>query len=360
MKQLKGKIIFCSIIGLTVFMFGIGSAYAVTVKLSGQINRALMWADNGNNSELFHVDNDNSSTRFRLTGMEEFGKNLKVGVVWETQFESNTSSGVDIGQRSDGSSSFTERKLEIWFDTKFGKLWIGQGDGAANGSSEVDLSGTSVIMYSGVNDTAGGLTFRNSAGAVGPRIGQTRSNFDGLSRNDRLRYDTPTFGGFTLSASATNGDAWELAGRWAQEFDSAGKFTAAIGYVDSSLRTDPSFQQIGGSVSWLHSSGINLTLVGGSRDYDTSVGSANSGRDSMNYYAKIGYTRGMHAVAVEYGQTEDLNQDGDESDNWGLAYVIKPWKGVEMYSAYRSYSLDRAGADYDDIDQLIVGTRVKF
>ena len=92
MKQLKGKIIFCSIIGLTVFMFGIGSAYAVTVKLSGQINRALMWADNGNNSELFHVDNDNSSTRFRLTGMEEFGKNLKVGVVWETQFESNTSS----------------------------------------------------------------------------------------------------------------------------------------------------------------------------------------------------------------------------------------------------------------------------
>ncbi|MFK5925090.1 MAG: porin [Desulfuromusa sp.] len=361
MEQLKRKIMFCSILGVTLFMFGVGSAYAVTVKLSGQVNRAVMWADNGNDSELFHVDNDNSSTRFRLTGMEEFSKNFKVGVVWETQFESNTSSGVDIGQDSDGSSTFTERKLEIWFGTNYGKLWIGQGDGAANGSSEVDLSGTSVIMYSGVNDTAGGLTFRNSAGAIGPRIGQTRSNFDGLSRNDRLRYDTPTFGGVTLSASTTNGDAWELAGRWGQEFDNVGKFSAAIGYVDSSQRSDPGFQQIGASVSWLHSSGLNLTLAGGNRDYDTSNSSpGNSGRDSTNFYTKLGYTKGIHAVAIEYGQTEDLNQEGDESDNWGLAYVVKPWKGVELYSAYRSYSLDRAGTDYDDINQVMVGTRVKF
>lgn len=67
----------------------------------------------------------------------------------------------------------------------FGKISIGQGDGAANGTSEADLSGTSVIMYSGVNDTAGSLTFRDSSGAKIPGdtdIGDTRNNFDGLSR----------------------------------------------------------------------------------------------------------------------------------------------------------------------------------
>ena len=38
------------------------------VKLSGQINRSIMHADDGVQSGVFHVDNENSSTRFRLTG----------------------------------------------------------------------------------------------------------------------------------------------------------------------------------------------------------------------------------------------------------------------------------------------------
>jgi len=41
-----------------------------------------------------------------------------------------------------GPNNFTERKLEIYFDSKrLGRLWLGQGDTASNGTSEVDLSG---------------------------------------------------------------------------------------------------------------------------------------------------------------------------------------------------------------------------
>lgn len=363
MKHTIRKIGIDSMLGAAMVLFLIGTAHALTVKLSGQINRAVMWVDNGENSELFHVDNDNSSTRFRWTGEQAFDNNVKVGVVWESQFESNSSADVDVGQRSDGDSTFSERKLEAWFGSNFGRLWVGQGDGAANGTSEVDLSGTSVVMYSGVNDTAGSVTFRADDGSVGPAIGDTRSNFDGLSRNDRLRYDTPVFGGVYFSASATNGDAWEVAGRWSQEYDGLGKFAAAVGYVDSALRTEPQFQQIGASVSWLHGSGINLTLAGGNRDYDASDDPAAAGkadRDSTNYYGKLGYKFGIHALAVEYGLTEDLAQDGDESNNWGAAYVIIPWQGVEVYSLYRSYSLDRNGVDYEDVNQVMIGTRVKF
>jgi hypothetical protein len=40
----------------------------VTTKLSGQINRGLLYADNGTDTDVIHVDNDNSSTRFRFTG----------------------------------------------------------------------------------------------------------------------------------------------------------------------------------------------------------------------------------------------------------------------------------------------------
>jgi predicted porin len=341
-----------------VLLVGLNSAQALEVKLSGQINRAMMWADNGNNDELFHVDNDNSSTRFRLVGSEKVSDRIEVGVVWESQFESNSSSSVDIGQDGDGASSFTERKLEAWFGNQSaGKLWIGQGDGAANGTSEVDLSGTSVIIYSGVNDTAGSINFRDSNDTVITTIGSTRSNFDGLSRNDRLRYDSPSFFGTTVSASITNGDAWELAGRWAGEFQGLGKIAAAVGLVDNGDRgTD--FQQLGGSVSWLAPFGLNLTFAGGIREW--SEGSRD-GDDSLNLYTKVGYKWDIHAVAGEFGQTNDLAADGDESRNVGAAYVITPWSGVDFYATIRTYELERDGVDnIEDIGQIMVGTRVKF
>lgn len=333
----------------------VSPACAVEVKLSGQINRAIMWADNGNDSELFHVDNDNSSTRFRLTGEETFNM-ITVGVDWETQFESNSSSNVDIGQNSDGTSAFSDRKLEAWFGGNFGRFWIGQGSGAADGTSEVDLSGTTVIMYAGVTDTAGSLTFRDDDDNVIAAIGDTRSDFDGLSRNDRLRYDTPTFAGFSFAASITNGDAWEIAGRWSREFSGIGQIAAAIGYIDNADRgnLDDSFTQVGCSASWLHPSGLNFTISYGQQSIE------DRDEDPMNYYAKLGYKWGIHAVAGEYGMTSDLAQDDDESSNVGLAYVITPWNGVAFYGTLRAYTLDRDGVDANNVNQFMIGTRVKF
>jgi hypothetical protein len=42
---------------------------AFEVKLAGQVNQMIMWADNGKQSDFFVADNDNSSTRFRFTGL---------------------------------------------------------------------------------------------------------------------------------------------------------------------------------------------------------------------------------------------------------------------------------------------------
>jgi len=338
-----------------IFLLGLQPVQALEVKLSGQINRAIMWADNGNDSEVFNVDNDNSSTRFRFTGSEQVSDSVNVGVVWENEFQSNASNNVDIGQENDGEADFKERIMEAYFVVPFGKVSIGQGSGAADGTSEEDLSGTGVIMYAGVGDTSGSIYFRDNDNTEIATIGSTRNDFDGLGRNDRLRYDTPKFGGATLSVSGTNGDAYELAARYSADFDSLGKITTAIGYVDANKRADPEYTQIGGSVSWLHTSGINLTVSSGARDID------NTDRDPVNYYGKLGYKFDIHAIAVEYGVTEDLAEDKDESKNYGLAYVIKPWNGVEFYGTYRMYTLDRDGtSNIEDVHQVMMGTRVKF
>jgi hypothetical protein len=75
----------------------------------------------------------------------------------------------------------------------------------------------------------------------------------------------------------------------------------------------------------------------------------------------VGYKWDIHAVSVEYGMTEDLSVNDDESSNYGVAYVINPWKPVEFYASYRIYMLEvEAGDDPEDIQQAMVGTRIKF
>lgn len=355
MKQMRRTAGIAGAVLLVLLALTLTPAAAVEVKLSGQIDRAIMWADNGNDTDILHVDNTNSSTRFRFVGEQAFDT-VTVGVVWESEFASNPSSKVEIGQDTDGDATFGERKLEAWFGGAFGKVWIGQGDGAANATSETDLSGTSVIMYSSVTDTAGGINFRDDDDNAIAKVSDTRSNFDGLSRNDRLRYDTPEFAGFTASASATDGYAWEVALRWAREFDGLGKFAASIGHVNSNGRDNvPDFHQTGASASWLHPTGINLTIAYGTKDIEK-----RDGDDPVSYYGKLGYKWDIHALAVECGTTSDLAQEDDESSNYGVAYVITPWTGVEFFGVLRVYDLDREDVDTNAINQIMVGTRVVF
>jgi predicted porin len=355
MKKFK-KIGFLSTITICSVVLLVAPVYAVSFKISGQINRAVEYVDNGVDSDWFFVDNDASSTRFRFVGSEEIGNGITAGIVWETEFESNTSRAIDIGQDpADGESAFKERILEAYFSGAWGKASIGQGDGAANGTTEVDLSGTALVTYSDVGTPAAGINFVDSTGAQVIKVGSVHANFDGLSRNDRLRYDSPKLGPVILSASATDGGAWELAARVTTELENIGKIAAAIGYVDSQDRFPTTqYDQIGASISWLHDTGVNLTLVYGVRDPD-------GGIEAENYYAKLGYKRGKHAVSVEWGQTDDLAAAGDEANSYGAGYVFNVYKGVELYAGYRLYELDRSsGPSLEDINILMLGTRVKF
>lgn len=361
---------FISIASLTVFIVVLAAAAlpeparAFEANLSGQVNQLVMWADNGDESDFFIGDNTNSSTRFRFTGSEDFDK-VMIGFRIELEAVRNASAQMDIPSSDDGDFDFNDRWLEAFFDHEYGRLSIGKGDGAANSTSETDLSGTAVIMYSGITDTAGGFTFVDKATGLpnGTTVGDTRSNFDGVGRNDRLRYDTPRFFGTQLAASVTNGDAWELAAFFAKEFGGH-QIAASAGYVDTRDRGTSEFDQFGLSASWLAPFGLNLTAAYGMRDFDgqTKADRLAAGQtdDATNYYVKLGYRFGMHAIAAEYGMTEDLDVKGDESSNYGLAYVITPWKGVELYAAGRIYELDRPNADFEDVTQVMGGTRIKF
>jgi len=357
-KSYYGSILITFVSFVAVLLY-FSPVCAVEAKLSGQVNQLIMWADNGVDDDIFIGDNENSSTRLRFTGSEEFN-GVTAGIRIEFDAERNLSSNFDLPNRGDGAFRLLDRWFDATFACAFGKVSLGKGSGAADNTAEMDLSGTAVITYSGVNDTAGGFTFINKTTRLlsGTTVGDTRSNFDGLGRNSRLRYDTPKFAGFSLAGSVTNGNALEVSGWYTGEFDGFGKLAVAVGYVDSNDRgaRGSEFTQWDGSLSWLAPFGLNVTLAVGQRDPDVA-----GGVKADNGYVKVGWKFGsVHAVSVEYGMTKDLDLRGDESSNYGIAYVINPWKSVEFYAAGRLYELDRRGANLDDIQQIMAGTRIKF
>lgn len=372
MKKFLRLGIFTLTIAITILLI-LPAAQALDFKVSGQVNRAVLWGDNGNDDDVKFVDNENSSTRFRFTGSNEFNENWKVGFVWENQMESNSSidTSQDIGANGDSASvNFTERKMDIYVEHKmFGKLSLGQGDTASNSTSEVDLSGTDVVMYSSVSDLAGAFSFRDNndniildGGAIPAStfIGSVYSNFDGLSRRDRIRYDTPTFYGFFASTSYMNGQTYDFALRSAHEWDGFGKLAAAASFIPGDNQRDP-YKQYSGSISFLHNSGLNLTFSHGLRNFDTGARD-----DAKNYYGKLGYKFGKWALSADYTYSENVDQDDDEATSIGAGGVWNIWESVQFYGAYRWHDLDRGNlnvantGDPENISGVMIGARVKF
>jgi hypothetical protein len=245
---------------------------------------------------------------------------------------------------------------------RFGKVSLGYGSTASDNTAEVDLSGTDVVGYSSVGDMAGGQFFfdKDTNSLSNTKISDVFANFDGLGRDDRLRYDTPNFYGFVASGSVISGDAADVALRYSAKLGDF-KLAAAAGYADPAGNSDSEEDIIAGSVSVLHSSGFNLTLAGAVQDQKV------SGRDDGTfYYGKLGYQRmffsiGTTAMSLDYSRNDNLGEDSDKAISAGFQFVqnIDRW-GTEYYLGYRYHNLDRKGADFKDINVMMTGLRVKF
>ena len=101
---------------LLVVGVGFGTVHAFEAKLSGQVNQMMMWADDGHEDDFFVADNTNSSTRFRFTGSQPFGK-IKAGFQIEMEAQRNRSNELVIGQTDDGRFNWNDRWLNAYFET---------------------------------------------------------------------------------------------------------------------------------------------------------------------------------------------------------------------------------------------------
>lgn len=379
--------------------------YAVEAKISGQVNRAMVMQDNGQQKATTFVDNSNSGSRIRLVGSEKAqtvgGGEVEYGVKWEWQHQSNQSNVAQSGQFNDtGNSTMDIRHQVVYVKGNAGKVSLGKTDGAANGTAEVDLSGTGVVAYSdAAADMLSSVGFVNKTGTTVTQVttvGAQTGQFDGLSRHNVVRYDSPNLGPVVLSASLGNGSSTELAGTYSAELGDGNKLAAALGWSDygDSLNgvgadglydtaddTITDRQRMSGSVSYLANFGLNLTLSYSTQKTDKLNGvvqtDAIGGKNQKYTYFKVGYNMGQHAFSVDYGLRDNDMKSAVSTTRFGdatstsLAYVYKPISSVDLYASYRVESIDdpktvdalgnvTATTAVDKVNALILGGRVKF
>ena len=343
----------------------------VGLQLYGHINRAVMAVDDGNDSKIFHVDNTHSESRVGLKAKVKASEKLTVGGNAEVQWQANPSEQVSMDNESI-SAELKERAMEVYFDfSNIGKVSLGTGKMASDETSEVDLSGTDLAGNSGMADAGGGFAFYNTktvAVAEGEEVksitvGNVFNQMDGLSKKDRVRYDTPSLAGFSLGASLGEKEMADAALRYSGEFGGT-KLKAAVAYSDPGDGKD--YTQINGSASVLFGFGLNLTVAGGTRDLDDIPA---NGDDPTFMYGKIGYkakifSAGSTACSFDYGVFSNIkNQDTEEE---GTAYGVQVVQklsdyNTELFAAYRNFELeDNTAADYEPITLAMGGVRIKF
>lgn len=344
------------------------SKKSMKLVVSGHVNRAIAFTDNGTTSGFTHVTSNFSRTRVRWIGTGKINDDLSVKTHIELGNQSSIGTAQDLGDNGDdgvnGAGVLDERHIEFQITSKsLGKVYVGQGISGSESTSEIDLSGTGVISLNGFQELIGGgeTWQRNNAGAGFGTVGGVFDNMDGLGRRDRIRYDTPKFAGFQVTTSHGNGDAWDVALRYSGSIGGV-KLKGAVAYADQSTLNGR--ETVNGSLSVLFPFGLSLTVGAADRDDDR----FNSVQDGEEWrYAKIGYRfKGLEIgetrLFADWSYNEDVRATGDESTAWafGVVQILEPL-GAELYLGYANFSLDVLNAaDPDDVDRVAAGARFKF
>jgi hypothetical protein len=245
----------------------------VTLTLSGQVNRSLLYWNDGFMEDVYSVDNAIANSRFRLTGSSKLSADVTTGFYTEfsmalgarshqvNQIDDDgfTGSGGILGGAAlgDGIGGAGDSVIDFnqanWYvDSKhWGRLTVGRLASATAGIGVIDLSNTGVVANSQPFLWGGGFLLRNGVGSLaaltwgqmcgGPGSSATAAfvgnagpystdcGIHALSRRDAVMYTSPTWHGFTFGGTFGEDDFWDVAGRYAGEWHGF-RVAAGLGY----------------------------------------------------------------------------------------------------------------------------------
>ncbi|MCH7936952.1 MAG: hypothetical protein IH994_07665 [Proteobacteria bacterium] len=349
-----------------------------SLKISGYVSKALSYADDGFSDALFITDGSTSRSRIRWVAKGTLNENVTAGAMIEMDIPlSNQRNAVTLGTLgTDGVESnetqlWTIRHQFVWVNhKKMGKISLGNTNAASNGRSETTFSATNMVDLSSAKPFGGGINFidttngRALASVSTVTVGAAFTNFDGRSRTDVLRYDTPRFAGLSLATSFIAGGDWDIAGDYRAKF---GGVRIRVQAQFNSLSATSATAQSEASVSAaaLHDSGVNAAFAYGQRNLD---GTANIGRqgDPKFWYFNVGYRAKVFGVggtnfSFSWNRSTDLVAGNSDADSVGfsIAQIFNPISANMVFS-YRNFSYDTATNTFDDVDVISLQTIFHF
>jgi predicted porin len=406
----------------------------VSLEVYGQVNQTLIFWDDGFESNVGVYTNDNSRTRIGFRGKAKIDGDLEAGY------------RLEIGIRTANSKRFTQDNPrgndnpdDVGFDLRdshwylksktYGAVSVGLQATATDAITEINQTQTADFSkFSDVEDSGLGLSLRRIDGAKSGEswrrligIGGDQPG-EGERRFNAVKYVSPEFAGFAVSATWGEDDFWDVALRYKGEFAGL-SVVAGIGYgaitdgtqtqtvcaavQATGLGGDTQCEQFGGSISVLHSAtGLFINAAAGLKTDDllnkTNLFTGLNADDEQTFWALQG---GIEKKWLPVGKTtlygEYYNYDGGATTRrFAADDAIEPagfdraavWSsGVQsygggiaqgfdaaalvLYVSYRHYEADlavinsvggagvagtQANVDLEDVDVVVSGGIIKF
>jgi predicted porin len=253
-----------------------------------------------------------------IDGRGKLTKDIKVRTRLEFAINPGDAHGGEQFSNAPGGSDFDIRHLDVIFShKKAGAIWVGRGDTATNGTSEVNLApgiGTGRLGGS-VHHAINEFRLMDEDDSLATQsvgtVNRFFNNFDGAGRANRIRYDSPTFFGFKASASIIDKHNFDAALRYSGKVAGT-KIKGAVGFCETKGASNQNdgtcfgngasiegVANVNGSISVLTPIGIGGAFSGAKR-WQNRAGAAHAIEgDPYNIVPSIFYT----AKVTELGAT---------------------------------------------------------
>jgi hypothetical protein len=362
----------------------------VSLTISGWVAEQVMWWDDGYESNVYVQGIGTTlASNVKFTGQATIMPGWSAGYVihievYGTENLVTTNQDAPVGPSlygGVGNFNGINTLQSYWFvkSDHLGKVGVGLQSMASDNTAILPDGSGSLVPANFVFFDYGGFFIRGSNSAVNGPIwaavtGCTDCN--GLPLN-AVRYDSPTWAGFSVSTSWGSDDIWDVAARYAGEHHGfkvsvAGAYSetssAPINDPRNAQAPDTEFFQIGAYVQHLHS---GLWVYGAYTDIesDSAVLGDPGYVDNDSWYIKAGLRRRWHPLGhtVLYGEYQRWNQDAffdgpinpgaggnscaftngffpectAETDMWGLGIVQEiDAAAMSMWLTYRNIDAD--------------------
>ena len=373
-----------------------------SVQIYGQVNKALLIWDDSAMRDAYVTDNDASSSRFGILGESQIKPGWYAGFRMEVELKDAASDLVSNGAEGDEGTAddIRLRKSYVYVESDaFGRLSLGQQSPATDDITIINLGAQmsdAALHYS--NNFKIKLDFGTMV-TVDRTWGYFAHTVDSF-RGDFIRYDSPTIRGFVLSTAFGENDVWDVALRYAGDWNQI-QVAAGAGFMDA---REHEFEDLRGSFSVLHKdTGLFLSAAGGMRDDEfPAIGQGNG---AHFYFAQLGIKRpvlpfGDMTIYGEFGKYSDYGVgrliqanlgNPDRFTTWGqvsdseiqrLGFGVEQAvdsSGLLLYAQYHLYQADLMGRacvsksyhSYEFADEaqslpaadwsaVVVGARVQF